>query len=250
MRAQADGPLWVRVGGGLEEVGSGRRHGPADPDFPPPPGGPWEELRHNGRLVGWAPPGAPSRGAARRAVEEGVRLTRERRAYLVRRLGHKVRSSALALQESARQAAFGRQQLFEEIHDQAQDLGRRAFALEAVALDPVDPARAVVIGAVLNLAAPGAERTLPQDAVVRAPESVLVEALTGAYEWMGGPGTVIRGELVGKWGRLEFEASPERRPLAIPELGEPLIRYIVDTHLEGWLDTSVPNRADVYLPAV
>jgi hypothetical protein len=165
-------------------------------------------------------------------------------------LGHKVRSSALALQESARQAAFGRQQLFEEIHDQAQDLGRRAFALEAVALDPVDPARAVVIGAVLNLAAPGAERTLPQDAVVRAPESVLVEALTRAYEWMGGPGSVIRGELVGKWWRLEFEALPERRPLAIPELGEPLIRYIVDTHLEGWLDTSVPNRADVYLPAV
>ncbi len=245
---QAEDPFWVRVGGGLEEVRSGRRHGPADSLFPPA-GGPWEELRHNGRLVGWAPPGAPARGAARRAVDEGLRLTHERRAYLVRRLAHKVRSSALALQESARQASFGRQQ-FEEIHDQAQDLARKALALEAVALDPVDPARAFVIGAVLNLAAPGAERTLPQDAIVRAPESVLVEGLARAYDWMGGPGSVIQCELIGKWWRLQIDASPERRPLAIPELGEPLVRYVVDTHLEGWLDAGRPDRADVYLPAV
>ena len=56
--------------------------------------------------MGWATPGAPARGAARRAVDEGLRLTHERRAYLVRRLAHKVPSSALALQESARQEAM------------------------------------------------------------------------------------------------------------------------------------------------
>jgi len=240
--------LWVRVGGGLEEVGSGRRHGPADPEFPPP-GGPWSELRHNGRLVGWASPDTLSRTSVRRAEEEGARLIQERRAYLLRRLGHKLRSSVLALQESARQAAFGRQELFEEIHDQALDVARRAFALEAVALDPVDPARAVVVGAVLNLAAPGAHRTLPQDAVVRAPEPVLVEALTRAYEWMGGPGASIRGNLEGRWWRLEIDASPARRPLAIPELGEPLVRYLVDARLEGWLDVSKQEPAIIYLPA-
>ena len=97
---------------------------------------------------------------------------------------------------------------------------------------------------------PGAERTLPQDAVVRAPESVLVEGLARAYDWMGGPGSVIQCELIGKWWRLQIDASPERRPLAIPELGEPLVRYVVDTHLEGWLDAGRPDRADVYLPAV
>lgn len=249
MTTATDWPLWVRVGGGLEEVASGRRHGPADPSFPPP-GGPWEELRQNNRLVGWAPAGEPVRGAVRRAHEEGMRLIDERRIYLLRRLGHKLRSSVLALQESARQAAFGRQELLEEIYDQAQDVARRAAALEAVALDPVDPARAVVVGAVLNLAAPGAERTLPQEARVRASEPVLVEALTRAYQWMGGAGSTIRGELRGRWWRLDVVAAAERRPLAVPELGEPLVRYLVDTHLDGWLDASRPNRAVIYLPAV
>lgn len=248
MSAFSEDSLWVRVGGGVQELASGRRHGPADSAFPPP-GGPWSELRHNGRLIGWAPPGVASRGVIRRAEEEGARLIQERRTYLLRRLGHKVRSSVLALQESARQAAYGRQELFEEIHDQALDVGKRAFAMTAVALDPVDPARSVVVGAVLNLAAPGADRTLPPDAVVRAPEPVLVEALTRAYEWMGGPGAVIRGELEGHWWRLEVEASPHRRPLVIPELGEPLVRYLVDTHLDGWLDAGLPDRVVIYLPA-
>ena len=244
-----DWPLWVRVGGGLEEVPSGRRHGPADPAFPPP-GGPWEELRLNGRLVGFAPAGESLRGALRRAQEEAARLQDERRAYLLKRLGHKLRGSVLALQESARQAAFSRPELLEQIYDQAQDVGRRALALETVALDPVDPARAVVIGAVLNLAAPGADRTLPQDALVRAPEPVLVEALTRAYEWMGGPGATIRGELTGRWWRLEIESSPGRRPLSVPELGEPLVRHLVDRQLDGWLDASLLDRAVIYLPAV
>jgi hypothetical protein len=232
----------------MEEVGSGQRQGPADPAFPPP-GGPWSELRHNGRLVGWAPEGTASRGAVRRAEEEGARLIQQRRAYLLRRLGHKVRSSVLALQVSLRQAAFGRQELFEEIYDQAQDVGRRAFAMTAVALDPTEPARSVVLGAVLNLAAPGADRSLPPEALVRGPETVLVDALTKAYEWMGGPGAAICASLEGRWWRLAIEASPDRRPLPIPELGEPLVRYLVDTQLEGWLDASQQERVLVYLPA-
>jgi hypothetical protein len=32
-------------------------------------------------------------------------------------------------------------------------------------------------------------------------------------------------------------------------MGEPLIRLIVDTRLEGWLDASQPDCADVYLRA-
>ena len=67
--------LWVRVGGGLEELPSGRRHGPADPGFPPPDG-PWEELKINGRLVGWIHPEKHGRAAARRAEEEGQRVER------------------------------------------------------------------------------------------------------------------------------------------------------------------------------
>jgi hypothetical protein len=159
-------------------------------------------------------------------------------------------SSVLALQESARQAAFGRQEMLEEIYDQAQEVGRRAAAVEAVALDPKDPARAVVIGAVLNLAAPGATRRLPGDAVVRAAEPVLVEALTRAYEWMGGAGSVIDGRSVDDWWRLEIVAAPNREPLPIPELGESLVRLLVDTHLQGWLDASQPGRAIIYLPKV
>jgi len=241
--------LWVRVGGGMEELPSGRRHGPADPGFPPPDG-PWDELRVGGRLVGWAPPGRNGRAAARRAEEEGRRRERERRAHLLRRLGHKLRSSILALQESSRQAAFGQRGLWEEIYDQAQDVARRASALEAVALDPKDLARNVVLGAVLTVAAQGAESALPGDAVVRVPEPVLVEALGRAYEWMGGPGAAFAAERVGSWWRLDLRAAPERAPLPVPELGEPLVRLLVDSQLDGWLDVTRPECPAIYLPAV
>ena len=240
--------LWVRVGGGLEEVTSGRRHGPADRGFPPPEG-PWAELSSNGRLVGWARPGTGERAAARRAQEEGERIRRERRARLTSRLGHKLRSSVLALQEAARQAAFGRQELLEQIYEQAQDVGRRGLALERVAVDQQDMARDVVIAAALGLAAGGARRRLPADAKVRVSEPVLVEGLRTAYEWMGGPETVITGAQAGAWWRLEIAEAPGRRPLAVPELGEPLVRHYVDTLLEGWLDASAPDRAVIYLPA-
>lgn len=248
LRADHADPLWARVGGGLEEVMSGRRHGPADPDFPPP-GGPWEGLWSSGRLVGWAPAGGQSRASYRRALEEGERIARERRAYLLSRLGHKLRSSVLALTESARQAAFGRKELLEDIYELAQDVGRRALAMEAVALDPKDPPRAVVIGAVLNLAAVGANRLLPGDAVVRASEPVLKDALTRACDWMGGAGCTVMGERVGAWWRLDVISAPVRRPLPVPEMGEPLVRHLVDDLLEGWLDSSAHDRAAIYLPA-
>jgi hypothetical protein len=37
--------------------------------------------------------------------------------------------------------------------------------------------------------------------------------------------------------------------MAVPEMGEPLIRLIVETHLDGWFDASDPDSADFYLPA-
>jgi hypothetical protein len=37
--------------------------------------------------------------------------------------------------------------------------------------------------------------------------------------------------------------------MAVPEMGEPLLRLIVDTHLDGWLDTARRDGADIYLPA-
>lgn len=241
-------PLWVRVGGGLEEVCSGRRHGPADPDFPPPDG-PWEGVWHEDRLVGWSSPGC-GRTSVRRALQQGDRIKHDRHAYLLGRLSHRLRSSVLALQESARQAAFGRRELLEQIHEQAQEVGRRALALESVALEPKDAPRGVVMGAVLGVAAPGADRQLPGEAVVQAVEPVLRDALTRAYEWLGGPGSKISGELTGNWWRLELIAAPGRQPLVVPELGEPLVRHMVDTLLDGWLDGSSPDRAVIYLPAV
>ncbi len=241
-------PLWTRVGGGFEEVGNGRRHGPADPDCPPPDG-PWEAVWQDDRLVGWTSPGRGG-SSLRSALAGGEQIARERRTYLIGRLSHKLRSSALALRESARQAANGRKELLEDIYEQAQDVGRRALALETVVLEPRDPPRAVVLGAVLGLAAPGAQRRLTGHAVVRAREQVLREALIRAYEWMGGPGTAVSGELSGNWWRLEFVTGPDRQALAVPEMGEPLVRHLVDALLEGWLDSSRPDRAVIYLPAV
>jgi hypothetical protein len=32
-------------------------------------------------------------------------------------------------------------------------------------------------------------------------------------------------------------------------MGEPLLRLIVDSHLDGWLDASPVDHIDLYLPA-
>src|SRR5438046_7513009 len=159
----------------MESIPDHRRHGPADVEFPPP-GGPWEPLALNGRLVGWAE--RAGLGLARRSVELGQQLADDHRAYLLGRLGHKLRSAVLALQESARQAAFGRPELLEAVFEQAQEVGRRAAGLEAAAIEPKDSARGVVLGAVLNLAVPAAAHHLRPDAAVMGSEPVLVGALT------------------------------------------------------------------------
>jgi hypothetical protein len=239
-------PMWVRVGGGMESVPDHVRHGPADREFPPP-GGPWEALVLNGRLVGWAE--RSGLRVARQALEIGQRRVDEEREYLLGRLGHKLRSSVLALQESARQAAFGRPELLEGVFEQAQEVGRRAAALEAAAVEPKDSARGVVLGAVLNLALPAAARNLPPDAAVLGAEPLLVEAFTRIGDWLDGDSLTVSAQSVGDWCRVRFAASGERKPLPVPELGEPLVRLIVDTQLGGWLDASAPDDVDVYLPA-
>lgn len=249
MSHDPDPPLWARVGGGFEAIEGEGRHGPADPDMPPPAdAGEWKPLLLSGRLVGWTVQ-APTPALARQAAEHGERLERERRGQLLGRLGHKLRSAVLSLQESARQAAFGRPELLERLYEQAQEVGRRAAALEAAALDPKDAARSVVLAAVLNTSAPEARNEMPPEAVVRAPEPVLYEAMARTYEWMGGRGVRVTGERVGSWWKVELEQSPDPKPIAAYELGEPLVRLLIDIHCEGWLDAR-PDRAVLWLPAV
>jgi hypothetical protein len=230
----------------MESIPEHGRHGPADRDFPPP-GGPWEPVSLNGRLVGWAEHGGLAQ--ARRCAELGQLLAEEQRVHLLGRLGHKLRSAVLALQESARQAAFGRPELLEAVFEQAQEVGRRAAAVEAAAIQPKDAARGVVLGAVLNLALPIAARELPSGAVVLGSETALVEAFTRIQDWMGGPGMTIAAEPIGSWWKVSVAPGGERRPLSVPEMGEPLIRLIVDTRLDGWLDAGRHGGADIYLPA-
>jgi len=239
-------PMWVRVGGGLELVPDHARHGPADPEFPPP-GGPWEPLILNGRLVGWAE--RSGLRTARQSAELGQRLADEHREYLLGRLGHKLRSSVLALQESARQAAFGRPEMLEGLFEQAQEVGRRAAGLEAAAVEPKDSARGVVLGAVLNLSIPTATRDVPPDAVLLGSEPLLVEALSRARDWLLGDSLHVAAEPVGGWWKVGITATGDRKAMPVPELGEPLVRLIVDTQLDGWLDASRPDGADLYLPA-
>ncbi|HVH63938.1 MAG TPA: hypothetical protein VNA65_10085 [Candidatus Dormibacteraeota bacterium] len=230
----------------MESIPDHQRHGPADMAFPPP-GGPWEALILNGRLVGWAQQSGLR--LARQSSELGQRLAEAQRNYLLGRLGHKLRSSTLALQESARQAAFGRPELLEGLFEQAQEVGRRAAALEVAAIAPRDGVRGVVLGAVLNLAVPVAGREIPSEAVVLGSEPLLVEAFTRAGEWLDGDTMTVTAEPAGAWWRVKIHATGERRPLSVPELGEPLVRLIVDTQLDGWLDTSLPDTIDLYLPA-
>jgi hypothetical protein len=228
----------------MESIPDHERYGPADINFPPP-GGPWKPLELNGRLVGWAQ--HAGLGLARRSAELGQQLANEHRAYLLARLGHKLRSAVLALQESARQAAFGRPELLEAVFEQAQEVGRRAAAVEAAAIQPKDEARGVVLGAVLNLALPNADHRLPPDAVVLGSEPALVEAFTRIADWMGGQDLTVVADLLGSWWKICICATGARRTLPVPEMGEPLIRLIVEAHLDGWFDASHADRADFYL---
>ncbi len=148
---------------------------------------------------------------------------------------------------SARQAAFGRTELLEGLYEQAQEVAQRAAALESAAMQPKDGARRVVLGAVMNLALPSAVLDLPSDAVVLGAEPALVEAFTRARDWLGDP-LSVSAQAVGSWWRIHVESTGERKPLAVPEVGEPLLRLIVDTQLQGWLDTR-GSGADIYLPA-
>jgi hypothetical protein len=233
----------------MESIPDHRRHGPADIDFPPP-GGPWQPVDLGGRLVGWAQSSEleAELKVAWQCAELGRQLAGEHRDHLLGRLGHKLRSSVLALQESSRQAAFGRPERLESVYEQAQEVGRRAAALEAAAVQSTERARGVVLGAVLNLAMPAAARELPASAVVLGSEPALIEAFTRAKEWLGGDGLSVAAESVGSWWKVCIDASGPRHQLTVPEMGEPLLRLIVDTHLDGWLDTR-PDGVDVYLPA-
>jgi hypothetical protein len=182
-------------------------------------------------------------------VELGQQLVDEHRTHLLSRLGHKLRSSVLALQESARQAAFGRPGLLEAVYEQAQEVGRRAAALEVAAVLPKDGARGVVLGAVLNLSLPSVARELPAEAAVLGSEPALVEAFTRTADWLGNDSLRVAAEPVGSWWKIHLEASGSRRPMPVPEMGEPLVRLIVDTHLDGWLDAAAGDGVDIYLPA-
>ena len=230
----------------MESIPDHRRHGPADTDFPPP-GGPWEPLQLGGRLVGWAEHSGLA--PARRAAETGEQLAHDQRAHLLGRLGHKLRSAVLVLQESARHAAYGRSELLEDVFEQAQEVGRRAAALEAASVEPKDGARGVVLAVVLNLTLPAAKRDVPANAVVLASEPVLVEAFTRAREWLAAESVSVVAEPAGGWWKVHIAVAGERKPLGVPEMGEPLVRLIVDTHLDGWLDASAPDAVDIYLPA-
>jgi hypothetical protein len=155
----------------------------------------------------------------------------------------------LVLQESARHAAFGRPDLLEDVFEQAQEVGRRAAALEAASIEPKDGARGVVLAVVLNLTLPGSTRQVPGNAVVLASEPVLVEAFTRARDWLAGDSVRVVAEPAGAWWKVHIAVTGARKPLAVPEMGEPLVRLIVDTHLDGWVDASAADAADIYLPA-
>jgi len=102
---------------------------------------------------------------------------------------------------------------------------------------------------VLNGAMPFANRRMPADAAVLGSEPALVEAFTRLRDWLGGGKLDVDAEAVGAWWKVTVCSEPSPAPLPVPEMGEPLIRLIVDTHLNGWLDVGSDRCADVYLPA-
>lgn len=240
----SDGSVWVRVGGGCELIPGGARHGPADPELPPP-NGPWRAVALRGEVAGWVEPGSqpPSASAL---LEAGEELAERHREHLLGRLDHKLRSSVLALQESARAAAFGRPEMLEAVHEQAQEVGRRAAALAAAALPPKEHARPVVLAAAVRNARLFSV-DVPGEAIVRAPEPLLADVLNRLAEWTGSSSREVTAVPVSHWWRVAVRGH--RAHLEMPELGEPLLRHLVDMQLQGWLDVSREDETAVFLPS-
>jgi hypothetical protein len=138
--------------------------------------------------------------------------------------------------------------MLETVYDLAQEVGRRAAGLSAAATDPKDSARGVVLAAALRIVARGAILDVPADAVVLACEPVLIEALSRTYEWMGGEGCLFTAQVMPGWVKMTVTPGPGRGPLSVPELGEPLVRFLVDTHLEGWVDVHSQESIAIFLP--
>src|SRR5205823_12530909 len=106
-----------------------------------------------------------------------------------------------------------------------------------------------VLGSVPTLAKPNAANNVPSDATVIGSETALVEAFTRLKDWLAGNGLRVDAEPMGAWWKIQVSVGAERKPPAVPELGEPLVRLIVDTQLDGWLDARRTDGADIYLPA-
>ena len=73
-----------------------------------------------------------------------------------------------------------------------------------------------------------------------------IQAVTGQQKSRYGR---IAAEPFGAWWKIRIDSAKPRPTMAVPEMGEPLLRLIVDTHLDGWLDAARPNGADIYLPS-
>ena len=238
---------WYRVGGGLEHnlQPEPLRHGPADADHPPP--GRLLPVFHGDRLAGWAEGPTPEMGPEATALGElRARALRER---LLERLDHKLRGGLLALEASAAgAAATGDRALLGQVHDLAREVRSRAEGLASVVLEPRDGRRPVVLRAALAMLPATDSGGVPAEALVEASEQALRDLLERLVDWMGGAGCAFEATLDGRWWRLRVHrAGPSLA--SVPELGEPLVRHLVDFVLEGWLAPPDAGGVTLYLPA-
>ncbi len=166
----------------------------------------------------------------------------EARRRLVHRLDHKLRSSLLLLRENALRSGSP------ALYDLAEEALRRASGLSAAAVPAADEPRPLRPAAVLASVIPGVVIEGEAGAIAIAPEADLKSLLGRLPGWLGG-GLRFRLESVPGWCVLDVSAAEPAPPDEVPELGEPLVRLIVEEGLGGGLEVPGPGRAVLRLPA-
>jgi hypothetical protein len=76
-----------------------------------------------------------------------------------------------------------------------------------------------------------------------------MDAFTRVRDWLGAEEMTVDAEAVGEWWKVSVRGEGSRHQLSVPEMGEPLVRLLVDTRLDGWLDARDARAPEIYLPA-
>lgn len=166
----------------------------------------------------------------------------EDRRRLALRLEHRLRSTLMLLQESARRSGS------EAMYDLAAEALRRAGGLASAAVPPGGETRPVHLASAIMSALPGAACGGDRGLAASVPDGDLRTVLGLLPGWLG-PDLSITLRANPELLLMEISAPGPAPAMEVPEMGEPLIRILVEENLRGTLEVGEGATAIIGLPA-